>query len=100
MKQRNQYQLTGTKIGKVLFHWGLENDKVKQIYDTVWQVGDRYVLKVYQDSEMLERNLNVLNILENMNIPVGGTIAAIDGKQYVTEDGAFYLLSKKLTRCV
>lgn len=97
MKQRNQYQLTGTKIGKVLFHWGLENDKVKQIYDTVWQVGDRYVLKVYQDSEMLERNLNVLNILENMNIPVGGTIAAIDGKQYVTEDGAFYLLSKKLT---
>lgn len=97
MKQRNQYQLTGTKINKVLSHWGLENDKIKQIYDTAWQVGDRYVLKVYQDPEMLERNLKVLTILENMNIPVGGVMAAIDGNQSVSEDGLFYFLSKKLS---
>ena len=97
MKQRNQYQLIGTKINKVLSHWGLENDKIKQIYDSAWQVGDGYVLKVYHDSEMLERNLNVLSILESMNIPVGRVIAASDGKQYVSEGGFFYFLSKKLS---
>lgn len=44
------------KTGKILSHWGLLDSEIRQIYDTTWQVGDSYILKVYQDANMLERN--------------------------------------------
>ena len=35
------------KIPEILSHWGMQDESVRQIYDTVWQVGENYVLKVY-----------------------------------------------------
>lgn len=84
------------KINTVLVHWGLQECKAKQIYDTAWQVGDDYILKVYQDVKMLERNLKMLRLLSERNIPVAQVIPAGDGAEYVFADGAFYFLSKKL----
>ncbi|MDE5746449.1 MAG: hypothetical protein K2I21_02590, partial [Acetatifactor sp.] len=64
------------KIDTVLVHWGLQGCKTKQIYDTAWQVGDDYVLKEYQDLKMLERNLKMLHLLSERNIPVAQVIPA------------------------
>lgn len=80
----------------ILVHWDLQDCKAKQIYDTAWQVGDDYVLKVYQDVKMLERNLKMLRLLNERNIPVAQVIPANDGAEYVFADDAFYFLSKKL----
>lgn len=59
-------------------------------------MGDDYVLKVYQDVKMLERNLKMLRLLNERNIPVAQVIPANDGAEYVFADDAFYFLSKKL----
>lgn len=83
-------------ISKILFHWGLQNNQVKQICNSTWQVGEEYVLKVYQDMGMLERNLKILRILEGMNIPVGKVVLTNDHEQYISSDGDFYFMSKKL----
>lgn len=72
------------EIGKVLEVWGLQDCKTEQIYDTAWQVGEEYVLKVYQDRKMLERNLKMLEILNETGIPVGKVISDKSGKQYVS----------------
>ena len=89
------YELSD-KISKVLMHWKMCGCNIKQIYDTTWQVGDDYVLKVYQDKKMLERNLKMLHILGEMNIPVAQIVPACDNAQYVSYDNAYYFLSKKL----
>ena len=97
IKQRKGYARMNRQIKDLLFHWGLENSEVKQIYSTTWQVGDGYVLKVYQDEEMLRRNLKILHILNEMSIPVGQIVPASDGAQFISADSTFYFLSRKLT---
>ena len=84
------------KLTQILNHWDLSDSDVKQIYNTAWQVGNDYVLKAYQNINMLERNVKILQILEQMNIPVGKIILTKNDKQYVSIDNMFYFLSKKL----
>ncbi len=96
LKQRRAYMAMTGKISKILFHWGLQDADVRQIYGTVWQVGGDRVLKVYQDPDILERNLKIMEVLGGMQIPVGKIVPTDDGRQYAAEDGAFYFLSEKL----
>lgn len=90
IKQRKGYETMKGKIKEILASWGLEDSDVKQIYDTTWQVGEQYVLKVYDSLEMLERNLKVLQVLEKMNIPVGKIVLTHDKTPYVQQDEAYY----------
>lgn len=96
IKQRKGYTEMNDNIRNLLFHWGLQNCQVKQIYNSTWQVGEEYVLKVYENIEGLERNLKILHILGEMNIPVGKVVPANDKKQYIASDNVYYFMSKKL----
>ena len=64
------YQLS-SPVSKALTHWGLSDHGTVRIYDTAWQVEDKYVLKVYSDLNMLKRNLKILRLLSELNIPRG-----------------------------
>lgn len=96
VKQRKGNMYMKDKIADVIRNWLPEDSAIKQIHDTTWQIGDGYVLKVYENLNMLERNLKILHILDGMGIPVGKVIPAKDGKQYVSCGGLFYFLSEKL----
>ena len=96
IKQRKGYIPMKNKLTQILNHWDLSNSDVKQIYNTAWQVGNDYVLKEYQNNNMLERNVKILQILEKMNIPVGKIILTKNNEQYVSMDNMFYFLSSKL----
>lgn len=93
------YVLHGHGLDRVLAHWGLQNGSVDQIYETAWQIGNDHVLKVYRDREMLERNLNMLCLLREQDLPVARIIPTCDNTQYVSCDGAFYFMSEKLPGC-
>lgn len=97
LRQRKGYADMNGELDKVLEAWGLQDSKTKQVYDTAWQVGEEYVLKVYQDRKMLERNLKILEILNETGIPVGKAISDKTGNQYVSEGSHFYFLSEKLS---
>lgn len=80
----------------ILKHWEMADQTIKQIYDTTWQIGEGHVLKVYQDKEGLERNIKVLQILEQMKIPVGKIVPVHENELYVQYEDNFYFLSEKL----
>ena len=84
------------KIKMILKHWEMADQTIKQIYDTTWQIGEGYVLKVYQDKEGLERNIKVLQILEQMKIPVGKIVSVHENALYVQYEDNFYFVSEKL----
>ena len=69
---------------------------LKQIYDTAWQVGDTYILKVYDDLTMLERNIRIITVLDSMNIPVGSIIPTVENKTYVQDEEYHYILTERL----
>jgi len=47
-------------ILEILKEWNIENAELKQIYDSAWQVGEKYVLKVYDNSERIRSELKRL----------------------------------------
>lgn len=96
VKQRKGNIRMKEKIAQIISNWSLANKDIKQIYNTTWQVGDDYVLKVYQNFSMLERNLKILQILDSMNIPVSKIIATENKEQYVSCNNQFCFLSRKL----
>ena len=90
------YVLHSHGLDGVLSRWGLQDSGAGQIYDTAWQIGSDYVLKVYHDREMLERNLKMLRLLYGQGIPVARIIPTQDNTQYASCDDAYYFLSEKL----
>lgn len=57
------------QILKMIKNWNIEVCEPVQVYDTAWQIGDKYILKIYDDANMLERNIKILSILGDMRIP-------------------------------
>lgn len=97
IKQRRDFKVMEEQIRKILIYWGLQEKELRQIYDTAWQVGENYVLKIYNGLNMLKRNLKLLYTLDNMNIPVGQIIPTLDNQQYVINKDICGFLSKKLS---
>ena len=89
------YELS-SPVSRILVHWELQDLKIERIYDTAWLVGNAYVLKVYHDLDMLERNLGMLHILDEMDIPVGQIVPTRGNTSYMMSGDAFYFLSRKL----
>lgn len=85
IKQRKGHTEMKDTITNILYHWGLQNSEVRQIYDTTWQVGDSYIMKVYQDLNMLQRNREILQMLGEMGIPVGQVVPTKNKDWYVLE---------------
>ncbi len=96
IKQKRGYEIMRDKISEVIGRWGLSAMAVKQIYDTAWQIGDKYILKVYDNLPRLERNLKILSTLGEMDIPVGKIVYNSENKMYVTDGEYHYFLTEKL----
>ncbi|MBQ7810177.1 MAG: phosphotransferase [Clostridia bacterium] len=94
--ERKRFELMSGKIKDLLPTWGLDGESITQIYGTVWQIGEDYVLKSYNEPEALKRNISVNSHLENMGIPVGGLLFTKNGEQYVEEDGWYFYVARKL----
>lgn len=96
VKQRKGYTRMKEGLTQILSNWGMERCDVKQIYNTTWQIGARYVMKEYRNFKMLERNLKILQILEKMNIPVAKIVPTKTKELYAVNEGKYYFLSEKL----
>lgn len=96
IEQRKKFDIMSDKIKALLPAWGLKNKSIKQIYATVWQIGDDYVLKLYSEREALKRNITINQYLEAMEIPVGKLLSTTNGEQFIEDREQFFFVSKKL----
>lgn len=83
-------------IEKLLKSWNI-NSEIKQIYDTAWSVGDKYVIKANNDLESLNRNITIMKTLNECGIPVAHAIPTIVGQDYVEANEKCYLMMNKLS---
>ena len=94
--QRKRYETMKNRIKHILTNWNITNPVFTQIYDTAWQVGDEYILKVYENLNLLERNIKIITILDNMKIPTGKMILSKKAVSYVHDDKYYYILLEKM----
>lgn len=97
IEQRKRFAVMTDKIRALLPCWGLQSENLTQIYGTVWQIGEKYVLKAYNEPESLKRNIVVNSHLESMDIPVGKLLCTTDGEQFVEDEGNYFFVSQKLS---
>ena len=57
IKERNRNAYMETIIAGVLNNWNIQDKRIQQIHDTVWQIGDEYVLKKYDNKSIVEQNI-------------------------------------------
>lgn len=96
LNQRKRYDEMKDRIGSIMQNWNMEDCKAVQIYDTAWQIGDNYILKVYDDVNLIERNIKILSILVDRNIPVGRLVYTKDNTTFAKDEKHYYILSEKL----
>lgn len=100
INQRKRYEDMQENIRSILKKWNIDTDdksfNLEQIYDSAWQVGEQYILKVYDDINMLERNIKLITILDNMNIPVGRIIPTVGNMNFARDEEHYYMLNDKL----
>ena len=59
-REKEKVNTMQERIAKIIKNWNIEVCEAVQIYDTAWQIGDKYILKIYDDVNMLERNIKIL----------------------------------------
>lgn len=96
INQRKRYNRMKDVMENVLGNWNMSESTVKQIYDSAWQVGEQFVLKVYDNVEALNRNIKMLSILDDMGIPVSRVVRMQTGAAYAQEGDNYYILTEKL----
>lgn len=84
------------KTEEILQFWAVRESSVRQIYGTAWDIDDKYVLKVYTSLHILEKNVQVLNVLHEAGIPTAEVIPTADGSWYAGYEGKYYMLTGKL----
>ena len=97
LEKREGYTDMKDRLTRILDNWDVQEKNVKQIYNTSWLVGEHYVLKEYRDFKMLDRNLKILHMLDEMNIPVAKIVPTKDEKFYIAFEDKYCFLSKKLS---
>lgn len=95
-KERVKYQHMKETIERILPLWGIENRELLQIYPSAWELNHSYVIKVYENSKQLERNLKISEILSDCAIPVAKPVLTKTGEKYVACDKYYFLMSGKL----
>lgn len=84
------------RVNNIIKNWNIEENEISKLHNTVWQVGENHVLKVYEDVNMIERNIKIMTILADKNIPAGIIINTKDRYTYAKDDKYCYLLSEKV----
>jgi len=96
LAQRKGYVVMQEKIKLLLQKWGIEEVSVSQVYDSAWQIGEDYILKVYENKEDLERNIRMLRLLGEKGVPVAEVVSTAESEKYILKDGVAYVLTKRL----
>ncbi len=95
-KERKRFEKMNENILEILKEWDMGKPEIKQIYDSAWQVGEEYVLKVYDNQENLERNIRLISILSDLGIPVGSLINTGQDRSYTKDNENYYILTQRL----
>jgi len=104
LKREEAMMLTHKKAAEILKNWGLEQEKVTDIYydgtgernEHAVYVGERYVLKVTANLGKLNNHLQITNLLEKRGLTSAVVVKTSDGAEYVREGEQYFFLTRRL----
>lgn len=84
------------KIKQTLMHYNDLDHEVIKLTNTAYLIDNNYIIKQYNDFNMLIRNIKIFNLLYQEGIPVSKIIKTKDEKDYIKLDDNYYFMYEKL----
>ncbi len=94
--EKEKYRKMKRTIEQVTDLWGIEVRELSQIYPSAWEINHSYVVKIYYDSNQLERNIKISTVLSDCDIPTAKIVPTKTGEQYAAYENAWFLITEKL----
>ena len=96
--------ITKKRVEGMLGYWGLEGEKVTDIYyegtgnrnESAYYIGEDYVLKFTANLGKLKSHMAISKALENIGLTAAVPVKTTDGQEYITEGDLYYCLTKRL----
>ncbi len=96
--------ITKKKVAGILGYWGLEGEKVTDIYyegtgnrnESAYYIGENYVLKFTANLGKLKSHIAISKELEKLGLTAAVPVKTKDGQEYVVEGDLYYCLTKRL----
>lgn len=95
LSQKRKMEPITIMIKKVMQEWNIDCSPV-QLYHSAWDINDSYVLKVYDNSDSLQRNITIMKTLYDAGIPVPKLIKLPSNQDYHQQNDKMYILTTKL----
>ncbi|WP_167956125.1 phosphotransferase [Anaerosporobacter faecicola] len=84
-----------TTIQDILINWNLQGT-ITELQSNTWEINKQYILKSYDDEDLLKRNIQILHCLHSCNVPVPQIHILSNGNDYLSNGKEYYLLMSKL----
>lgn len=102
--EEEHIMVTHKKITDILKYWGLENEKVSDIFyegtgtrnDNAYYIGTNFVIKYSPNLGRLKNNLAISKELESVGLFAAIPVKTLEGEDYVTDGGLYYCLTERL----
>ncbi len=96
--------ITKKRVEGLLNYWGLEGQKVKDIYyegtgkrnESAYYIGEDYVIKFTANLGKLKSHVAISKALETVGLTAAVPVKTTDGQEYVAERDLYYCLTKRL----
>lgn len=79
----------------LLEYWGIDAPLVEK-HQNIWQVGDKWILKVYTDRGYYEKTLNMVKCLSGLGVPVAAFVQTLSGEDCLVIEDKIYTLTTLL----
>ncbi len=96
--------VTHKKAARILELWGLEHQKITDIYyegsgnrnESAFYIGNDYVLKFSSNLGKIKSHISISKALENVGLYAAIPIETLDGKEYVADGELYFCMTKRL----
>lgn len=95
LEQKRNLEDKKVMIRELLKEWDIICEPI-QIYHSAWNINNQYVLKEYEDVNILKRNIAIINTLREEQIPVPRIVKLKNGLEFISHNKKHYVLTTKL----
>ncbi len=104
LEQEGRRMITHKKAADILRYWGLEKEKISNIYyedtgnknENAFYVGERYVLKSSAGLASLKNHIEIARALEKEGMLAATPVLTRDGGEYINDSGLYFILTNRI----
>lgn len=102
--QEQNIMISKSRVQKILFEWGLENEVISNIYNentgrqssNSYYIGEKYIIKFTANLGSVRRNINISKALEKEDVKSFKIIKTVGGNSYLQSGEMYFYMTERI----